>query len=140
MKRLMLAGVLVLAGCYGPIFGGRTEGTQVATVQDVPAGRGPVYERAYRWLQGPSNYRIVDNVTNQSIRAEHVLGNGEVNVIHATFAGGNLSTRVTVDAWTDVVADGARRRSEFYDDKLPLEVDAFFANLSCAVARWRECP
>lgn len=142
MKLAVLACLLVLTGCTRPLFGGGgVEGTNVGVSQEVPAPRGPVYERAYRWLQGSHNYRIVQTVTNQSIRAENILGNGGINVIHATFSGGNLSTRVTVDAWTDIVGEGGgRRRADLYDGRLPLEVDAFFANLSCQVAQWDDCP
>ena len=140
MRWVVFAGILLLSGCTRPLFGGAVEEAAVGVSQDVPAPRGPVYERAYRWLQGPSDYRIVQSVTNESIRAEHILGNGGVNVIYATFSGGNLTTRVAVDAWTDIVGDGGRRRSEIYDGRLPLEVDAFLANLSCPVARWEDCP
>lgn len=139
MKWLVVTGMLVASGCSTPWFGGAPEGPELGTAQEVPAARGPVYERAYRWLQGTSNYRVVGNVTNQSIRAEHILGNGGVNVISATFSGGNVATRVTVDAWTDIIGGGGRRRADIYDDRLPLEVDAFLTNLSCDVARWRDC-
>ena len=131
-----------VAGCGIP--GIRPEGRTQTVTGTAPAGVDAVFERAKRWY-AVNRYVLSADERNQLLRGYKTLrldGNVETRAVvqFAIKRSGAVGTTYEIESYTEVGVPPVMRRADSNVAEAVRDAGTLDSWLSCASARWANCP